>query len=27
VDLIGEFKPTHFGFGKYRTGKRPGDYR
>ena len=26
VDLVGEFKPTRFGFKKYQPGKRPADY-
>jgi type 1 glutamine amidotransferase len=26
VDLVGEFKPTPFGFDKYQQGKKPADY-
>ena len=26
VGLVGEFAPTHFGFGKFVPGKRPADY-
>ena len=26
VALVGEFKPTHFGFGKFITGRKPADY-
>lgn len=26
VALVGEFKPTHFGFGKYVAGRKPADY-
>jgi len=26
VDLVGEFKPTRFGFGTYVKGKKPADY-
>lgn len=26
VALVGEFNPTHFGFGKFTTGRKPADY-
>ena len=26
VSLVGEFKPTHFGFGKFTAGRKPSDY-
>lgn len=26
VGLVGEFKPTHFGFGKFIAGRKPADY-
>jgi len=26
VDLVGEFKPTAYGFGNYKKGTKPGDY-
>ena len=27
VDLVGEFKPTFFGFGEFKKGLKPADYR